>query len=331
MSSIIRLDDQGNSEEWFFSVLSNNDIWRELKKWMFPNKRSSNYYNYISGDIAIHYNYLSLMKETTLDYSNCNGKDFKKVIEVGDIELVKILYIAKVGCQSNLIPIAARFGHLDIIIFFRTTYNLSWTRDTIAYAAENGHLDVIKYLHKEERNLEKKLGCTVLAIDNAAKNGYIEVVKFLVENRQDGWTTNAIDDAAENGYLDIIVYLSNTKLGNKIGWTKLALNGSAKNGHLDIFTFLYFNRREECKQEVINIAVMNGHIQIVKFLHQYNPKLRCDQKSMNVASVKGHIDVIRFLCYNLRMNYTQQTLDLARGEGHTKIVDILLQNYSLLK
>lgn len=30
----------------FFKVLYNADLWKELRKWMYPNKKTSNIYNY---------------------------------------------------------------------------------------------------------------------------------------------------------------------------------------------------------------------------------------------------------------------------------------------
>ena len=46
-------------------------------------------------------------------------------------------------------------------------------------AAEHGHLDVVKLLHKN-----RKEGCTTYAIDWAARNGHLDVVKWLHENRK---------------------------------------------------------------------------------------------------------------------------------------------------
>ena len=45
------------------------------------------------------------------------------------------------------------------------------------WAAINGHLELVKFLHKN-----RKEGCTEYAMDLAAKYGHSEVVKWLRDN-----------------------------------------------------------------------------------------------------------------------------------------------------
>ena len=45
--------------------------------------------------------------------------------------------------------------------------------------AENGHLDVVKFLHENRTE-----GCTKYAMDYASRNGHLDVVKFLRKNRR---------------------------------------------------------------------------------------------------------------------------------------------------
>src|SRR5437016_230119 len=74
---------------------------------------------------------------------------------------------------------------------------LSFTKYAMDFAASNGHLEVIKWLHQN-----RKEGCNDDAMDNAASNGHLDVVKWLHENRTEGCTTHAMDNAAENGHLE---------------------------------------------------------------------------------------------------------------------------------
>jgi hypothetical protein len=41
-------------------------------------------------------------------------------------------------------------------------------------------------------------------MDYAARNGHVDVVKWLHENRTEGCTTNAMDDASYNGHVDVV-------------------------------------------------------------------------------------------------------------------------------
>ena len=45
------------------------------------------------------------------------------------------------------------------------------------WAAENGHLPVVQWLHANRQE-----GCTTLAINWAAKNGHLDIVQWLKEN-----------------------------------------------------------------------------------------------------------------------------------------------------
>lgn len=54
-------------------------------------------------------------------------------------------------------------------------------------AAENGHLDVVKWLHEHRRE-----GCTTEAVDMAAGYGHLEVLQFLYANRTEGGTAQAL-------------------------------------------------------------------------------------------------------------------------------------------
>ena len=59
------------------------------------------------------------------------------------------------------------------------------------YAAQFGHLDVVKWLHENRTE-----GCTTDAMDLAAKNGHLETVKWLAKNRREGSETACMLDHA---------------------------------------------------------------------------------------------------------------------------------------
>ena len=71
-------------------------------------------------------------------------------------------------------------------------------------AAENGHMDVVKWLHENRRE-----GCTTDAMKWAAGNGRLDILKWLYERkpRKDGCTGDAMIEAAKNGHLKIVQWL----------------------------------------------------------------------------------------------------------------------------
>ena len=70
--------------------------------------------------------------------------------------------------------IAASNGYLNLI---KKKEYISFTINAMNFAAKNGHLEVVEWLH-----LNRKEGCTVYAMDQAAENGHLEVVRWLQNN-----------------------------------------------------------------------------------------------------------------------------------------------------
>lgn len=62
----------------------------------------------------------------------------------------------------------------------------------------------MKFVLKPEFNL---VLCTTDAMDWAAGNGHLDVVHWLHENRSEGSTTAALDMAAERGHLPTVFWL----------------------------------------------------------------------------------------------------------------------------
>lgn len=105
------------------------------------------------------------------------------------------------------------------------------TIHTWEYAALNGHTQIIKWLH-----FNNKQGYTFKVINNASRNGHIKIVKWLHKNRKENYS-------------------------------KEAINWAAMNGHFDIVKFLYDNKIGYCSHSAITWAGLNGHTKIVKYLH----------------------------------------------------------------
>ena len=102
---------RNRGNEWvFFVILTNNDIWTVLKKFMYINKKKSNIHNYRDGDIAAYYGYLELLK-------NNDSLVF----------------------TENAINYAAKNGHLEVTKWLHTNRAEGCTTDAMDYTAKNGH------------------------------------------------------------------------------------------------------------------------------------------------------------------------------------------------
>ena len=70
-------------------------------------------------------------------------------------------------------------------------------------AAENGHLDVVEWLHKNRRE-----GCTSEAFLKGAENGHLDILKWLRLHRPEQCKNAAIHQASRNGHLEVVKWLS---------------------------------------------------------------------------------------------------------------------------
>ena len=75
--------------------------------------------------------------------------------------------------------------------------------------AEKGNLFGIKWMHYHEYEMDT---WPYSVMDWAASNGQLEVVKWLHKNRSEGCTPEALFWAASKGHLEIVKYLYENKL-----------------------------------------------------------------------------------------------------------------------
>jgi len=148
------------------------------------------------------------------------------------------------------------------------------TTAAIDGAATNGHLSVVKWLHKNRAE-----GCTTVAMDGAARNGHFRVVAWLHCNRQEGCTTAALDGAASGGWLLLVDFLHRERAE---GCTTDAMMNAAFNGHVEVVKFLHANLEQHVSYAAITAAARNGHLSIVKYLHE-NRSERCAVDAIALA------------------------------------------------
>ncbi len=153
--------------------------------------------------------------------------------------------------------IAAKIGYLDGIVY---SINLTLTVNAMDWAAMNGHLSIVKWLHENHEE-----GCTTWAMDLAASNGHLSIIKWLHENHEEGCTDYAMDLAAANGHLSIIKWLHEN---HEEGCTGYAMYWAAQNDHLDVVKWLYeyTTVSKTCINNAIGRAQFWGHLDIVEWL-----------------------------------------------------------------
>ncbi|MBO9495741.1 ankyrin repeat domain-containing protein [Thalassotalea sp. G20_0] len=169
----------------------------------------------------------------------------------GNIDDIKALL--EQGADINLrcgydhpIATAAREGHLDMVRYLHKKGAITdqCFPSPIIEAAQNGHVDVVRYLHRAGVSADSSQNGTSL-IGHAIIGGHIDVVKYLIKhgvdvNSSDQYTDTPMCEAAEWGRFDIVSLLVDKGAD---------IDGCRKGAHTPIY-----------------IAACNGHRDIVKFL-----------------------------------------------------------------
>ena len=120
---------------------------------------------------------------------------------------------------------AAENGHLDVLKWVRSQDPpCPWDEETCDYATYHGHLDVLKWL----RSQDPPCPWDEYACHEAASNGHLDVLKWL--RSQDPpcpWNEGTCCDAASKGHLDVLKWSIDNgcpydvSLGGKSAYEKL--------------------------------------------------------------------------------------------------------------
>lgn len=215
----------------------------------------------------------------------------------GNLEILKWLYTESLNpgkmrqFLSNIPGISTMLSALSALSALPSNPHLLNT-NSMDWAAKNGHLDIVKWLHENSTE-----GCTKRAMDMAAEEGHLHIVKWLHKNRTEGCTTAAMDAAATHGHLYILEWLYRNRTE---GCTTWAMSGAAKNGHIDVIKWLHLNKYDvvqDSGRHVLNAAAGYGHLNVIKWVYDNN---YIDIKLLSLdiiakAAQYGHIHVVEWL------------------------------------
>ena len=129
------------------------------------------------------------------------------------------------------------------------------------------------------------------------------------------WSTDNLKLIKSYYRLNIFFHLTYTK----------HMNLAASNGHLEVVKWLHENRKEGCTYWAMDYAASNGHLEIVKWLH-YNRTEGCSVNAMNYAATYGHLEIVKWLHENREEGCTTWAMDWASCNGHSEIVKWLKDN-----
>ena len=99
----------------------------------------------------------------------------------------------------------ARTNKLELLKWIREEKKCEWGGGTINVAALRGNLEMVKYCVANECPIDMN------ACAFAAENGRLEVLKYLHEEAKAPWDWSTAEWAARNGHLHILEYLVERK------------------------------------------------------------------------------------------------------------------------
>ena len=106
--------------------------------------------------------------------------------------------------------------------------------------------------------------------------------------------------------------------------TMRSINCAAMNGHIEVIKLLH-NVPECASEAAIDEAAYMGYFDIIKWLHQ-NRNEGCSRKAMDNAAITGHLSIMIWLNATYGVMCTRWGIECARENEHQHVVDWIIQN-----
>jgi hypothetical protein len=157
----------------------------------------------------------------------------------------------------------ARTNKLELLKWAREEKKCKWNISTIEVAAFIGNLEMVNYCVANECPIDKR----ARACENAAENGHLEVLKYLREEAKAPWIWTTASSAARNGHLHILEYLVERKYNEYISY---ACERAAVNGHLDCLKYLHETAKAPWDDWSVFYAHANNQAECLQYLLDNN-------------------------------------------------------------
>jgi len=131
----------------------------------------------------------------------------------GNLEMVKYCVANECPIDAEACAFAAQNGHLEVLKYLREEVKVAWNSRTASWAAKNGHLHILEYLVEREYDEYNEGACW-----SAAKYGHLNCLKYLHETAKAPWNFRAVQRAHENNQLECVQYLLDNNCPLPYGW-----------------------------------------------------------------------------------------------------------------
>jgi hypothetical protein len=218
--------------------------------------------------------------------------------------------------MQDFIQFAAT-GNLNKVVshpYYRRANTQALMTAAIDAAAINNHIEVVRNLYHCGAE------CSIDAINGAAENGHLEMVEWIHTFLNADCTTLAMDSAAANGHLGVVVWLHENR---NEGCTQQAMNKALLNNHYDVVLWLLKNRTECKVDEAIqfvqkhaeNYGNDNEFLWPVSVDNALHPRAACDSKEVYAQLIQCTADCFAYRAAvsdaEARLQQARQTLENA--------------------
>jgi len=131
----------------------------------------------------------------------------------GNLEMVKYCVANKCPINNRACACAAENGHLECLKYLREEAKAPWDSYTAEWAAESGHLHILEYLVERKFDQYSEYACEL-----AAKYGQSDCLKYLRETAKAPWDYYAVREAHENNHPECLQYLLDNDCPLPPGW-----------------------------------------------------------------------------------------------------------------
>ncbi|KAJ3332535.1 hypothetical protein HDU76_013911 [Blyttiomyces sp. JEL0837] len=235
-----------------------------------------------------------LLKHSKGINAGCRPEQAMLMVHFGTLEQVKV-YHEVCKCPNvdyySAINRAASNGNLKVLRYFHRHKTSHFTKNTMDYAAKSGHLHVVQFLHQHRSE-----GSGLSALKNAAESGNLDLVKYLFKHTTNESTELAILAAAKTGNVDIFKFLCENAKRDDIDSTKI-FETAAGEGHLAVVKFLICHYRMDSVSDLA-INARNGRFNIIKYVNETTPTAPFTMEVMDVAAMNGHLRIVKYLSVN---------------------------------
>ncbi|CAL6282149.1 unnamed protein product [Bathycoccus prasinos] len=151
----------------------------------------------------------------------------------------------------------ARTNKLELLKWIREEKKCEWDAATIKTATDRGNLEMVKYCVANQCPIGE------MACARAAENGHLECLKYLREEVKAPCGTQTAARAAQNGHLHILEYLVERKFDE---YNEFVYAGAAREGHLDCLVYLHETAKAPWDEGALEGAHENNHAECVQYL-----------------------------------------------------------------